>query len=105
MQSELRHRRPIEPLCLRCCFVTPALLLGVSNLPVPLIWLLLPCLARDCSSELLRTAVSPPRHVQRPLVLPRRGDTHGRVRQTVLNAPELKSEPPVPRRGQPSRLR
>ena len=77
MQSELRHRRPVEPLRLRCCFVMPALLLEVSNLPVPSIWSLLPCLVRDCSSELPRTAVSPPRHVQCPLVLPRRRNDHG----------------------------
>jgi hypothetical protein len=85
--------------------VTPTLLLEVSNLLVPLIWSLLPCLAHDCSPELPRAAVSPPRRVQRPLVLPRWRDAHGRVRQTALNAPELNPEPLVPRRGQPSRLR
>jgi hypothetical protein len=76
VQSELHHHRPIEPLRLRRCFATPALLLEVSNLSVPLIWPLLSCLARDCSLELPRAAVSPPRHVQRPLVLPRRREAH-----------------------------
>jgi hypothetical protein len=52
MQSELRHRRPIKPLRLRRCFAMLVLLLEVSNLLVPLIWSLLPCLACDCSSEL-----------------------------------------------------
>jgi hypothetical protein len=105
VQSELRHHRPVEPLRLRRCFTTPTLLLEVSNLPMPLIWSLLPCLARDCSPELPRAVVRPPHRVQRPLVLPHRRDAHCRVRQTVLNAPELKPEPLVPRRGQPSRLR
>jgi hypothetical protein len=105
VQSKLRHRRPVEPLRLRRCFATLALLLEVSNLLVPLIWSLLPCLARDCSPELPRATVSPPRRVQRPLVLLRRRDAHGRVRQTALNAPELNPEPLVPRHGQPSRLR
>ena len=93
MQSELHHCRPVEPLRLRRCFATPALLLEVSNLPVPLIWLLLPCLARDCSPELPRAAISLPRRVQRPLVLPHRRDVHGRVRQNALNASELNPEP------------
>jgi hypothetical protein len=88
----------------RCCIVTPALPLEVSNLPAPLIWLLLPWLARDCSPELLRAAVSPPRRVQRPLVLPRKRDAHGRVRQTALNVPELVPKPLEPRRGQPPHL-
>jgi hypothetical protein len=105
VQSELRYCRPVEPVRLRRCLATLALLLEVSNLLVPLIWSLLPCLARDCSPQLPHTAVSPPRRVQRPLVLPRRRDAHGRVRQTALNAPKLNSETLVPRRGQPCRLR
>jgi hypothetical protein len=72
VQSKLHHCRPVEPLGLYRCFATPALLLEVSNLLVPLIWSLLPYLASDCSPELPRAAVSPPRRVQRPLVLPRR---------------------------------
>jgi hypothetical protein len=58
-------------------------------------------LARDCSPELPHAAVSPPRCVQCPLVLPRRCDAHGRVRQTTLNALELVPKPLEPRRGQP----
>jgi hypothetical protein len=85
--------------------MTPVLPLEVSNLPAPLFWSLLPWLARDCSPELPRVAVSPPRRVQRPLVPPRRRDAHGRVRQTALNAPELVPKPLEPRRGQPPRLR
>jgi hypothetical protein len=85
--------------------VTLALSLKVSNLPSPLIWSLLPWLARDYSLELPRAAVSPPRRVQRPLVLPRRRDAHGRVRQTTLYAPELVPKPLEPRRGQPPHLR
>jgi hypothetical protein len=80
MQSELHHCRPVKPLRLHRCFATPTLLLEVSNLPMPLIWSLLPCLARDCSTKLPRAAVSPPCRVQRPLVLLRRRDAHGRVR-------------------------
>jgi hypothetical protein len=88
-------------MCRRRCPVVPALLLEVSNLPGPLIWSSLPWLARDCSPELLRAVVRPPRRVQRPLVLPRRRDAHGRVHQTALNAPELAPKPLEPRRGQP----
>jgi hypothetical protein len=84
--------------------VTPALPLEVSNLPAPLIWSLLPWLARYCSPELPRAAVSPPRCVQRPVALPRWCDAHGRVRQTALNTPELAPKPLEPRRGQPPRL-
>jgi hypothetical protein len=84
--------------------MTPALPLVVSNLPAPLIWPLLPWLARDCSSELPCATVSPPRSVLRPLMPPRRRDAHGRVRQTALNAPELVPKPLEPRRGQPPRL-
>jgi hypothetical protein len=85
--------------------VTPALPLEVSNLLAPLIRSLLHWLARDYSPELPRTAVSPPRRVQHPLVLPRRRDAHGRVRQTALNAPELAPKPLEPRHGQPPHLR
>jgi hypothetical protein len=105
VQSELRHHRPVEPLRLRRCFATPALLLEVSNVLVPLIWPLLPCLVCDCSPELPRAAVSPPRRVQRSLVPPRRCEGHGRVRQTALIAPKLVPEPLVPCRGRPSHLR
>ena len=100
-QPELRHRRPVASLRHRSYPVTPALPLEVSNLPAPLIWLLLPWLARNCSSELPRAAVSPPRRVQRPLVLPRRRDAHGRVCQTTLNTPELVPKPLEPHHGQP----
>jgi hypothetical protein len=103
-QPEPHRRRPVISLRLRCCSVTPALPLKVSNLPVPLIWSLLLCCSRDCSPELSRTAVSPPRRMQRPLVLPRRHESHGRVRQTALNAPELAPKPLEPCRGQPPRL-
>ena len=71
-QPELRHRRPVASLCLRRCPVPPALPLKVSNLPAPLFPCVLHWLARNCSPELPRAAVSPPRRVQRPLVLPRR---------------------------------
>jgi hypothetical protein len=84
--------------------VTPALPLKVSNMLAPLIWSLLLCCSRDCSPELSRAAVSPPRRVQRPLVLPCRREGHGRVRQTTLNGPELAPKPLEPRRGQPPRL-
>jgi hypothetical protein len=104
-QPELRHRRPVASLRHRRCTVTPALPLEVSNLPAPLIWSLLSWLARDCSPELLRAAVSPPRRVQHPLVLPRRSNAHGRVCQTALNAPEIVSKPLEPRRGESPRLR
>jgi hypothetical protein len=76
-----------------------------EHLPTPLIRLLLPFCPRDCSPELIRAAVSPSRRMQRPLVLPRQRDTHGRVRQTALNAPELFPKPLEPRRGQSPRLR
>jgi hypothetical protein len=104
-QPELCHRRPVASLCHRRCPMTPALPLEVSNLPASLIRPLLPSLARDCSPELPRAAVSPPRRVQRTLVLQRRRDAHGLVRQTALNAPELVLKPLEPRRGQPPCLR
>jgi hypothetical protein len=50
----------------------PALPLKVSNIPVPLLPYVMHWLASNCSPELPRAAVSPPRRVQRPLVLPRR---------------------------------
>jgi hypothetical protein len=72
VQPELRHRRPVASMCLRRCPVPPALPLKVSNLPAPLFPYVLHWLSRNCSPELPRAAVSPPRRVQRPLVLPRR---------------------------------
>jgi hypothetical protein len=76
-QPELRHSRPVEPLCLRRCFTTPALLLEVSNLPAPLIWSLLHWLARDCSPEQSSAAVSPLRRGLGSLVPLRRYEGHG----------------------------
>jgi hypothetical protein len=96
VQPELRHRRPVASLRHRRYPMTPALPLEVSNLPAPLIWSLLPWLARDCSPELPHATVSPPCHVQRPLVLPRLCDAHDRVRQTALNTPELVPNPLEP---------
>jgi hypothetical protein len=104
-QPESRRHHPVEPLRLRHCFTTPALPLKVSKLPVPLIRSFPLCLARDCSPELLRAAVSLPRRVQRPLVPPHRREGHGRVRQTAQIAPRLVPEPLMPRRGWPSCLR
>jgi hypothetical protein len=104
-QPEPRRRCPVASLRLRRCPVTPALPLKVSNPPAPLIWSLLLCCSRDSSLELSRATVSPPRRVQRLLVLSRRRDTHGRVRQTALNTPELVPKPLEPRRGQPPCLR
>jgi hypothetical protein len=91
-------------LRLHRCPMTPALPFKVSNPPEPLIWSLLLCCSRDCSPELSHAAVSPPRRVQRLLVLPRQRDTHGRVRQTALNTLELAPKPLELRRGQPPRL-
>jgi hypothetical protein len=68
----VRHRRPVEPLCLRRCFATPALLLEVSNLPVPLTWSSSLYSSRDCSPEQSSVAVSLPRRGLRSLV-PRAG--------------------------------
>jgi hypothetical protein len=98
-QLEPHRHRPVVSLRLPRCSVTPVLPLKVSNPPVPLIWLFLLCCSRDCSSELSCAAVGPPRRVQRPLVLPRRREGHGRVRQTALNVPELAPMPLEPRRG------
>jgi hypothetical protein len=101
----VRHRCPVEPLCLHRCFATPALLLEVSNLPMPLIWLSPICSSRDCSPEQSGAVVSLPRRGLRSLVPSRRCEDHGRVRQTALIAPMLVPEPLVPRRGRPARLR
>jgi hypothetical protein len=57
----VRHRRPVEPLRLYRCFATPALLLEVRNLPVPLLWSSSLDSSRDCSPEQPSAAVSPPR--------------------------------------------
>jgi hypothetical protein len=101
----VRHRRPVEPLRLRRCFATPALLLEVSNLSVPLIWLSLLCSSRDCSLEQSSAAVSPLRRGLRPVVLLRQRVGHGRVRQTALVVPRLVPELLVPCRGWSARLR
>jgi hypothetical protein len=73
----VRQRRPVKPLCLRCYFTTPALLLELSNLLVPLIWLSPLCSSRDCSPEQSSVAVSPPRRGLHSLVPPRRCEGHG----------------------------
>jgi hypothetical protein len=57
-QPELRRRHPVASLCLRRCPVPPALPLKVSNLLAPLFPCVLHWLARNCSPELPRTAVS-----------------------------------------------
>jgi hypothetical protein len=101
----VRHHRPVEPLRLRRRFATPALLLKVSNLPVPLIWLSSLYSSRDCSPEQSSAAVSPLRHGLRPLVPLRQRVGHGRVRQTALVAPRLVPEPLVPHHGRSARLR
>jgi hypothetical protein len=103
--ARVRHRRPVKPLRLRHCFATAALLLEVSNLPVPLIWLSSLCSSRDCSPEQSSAAVSPLRRGLRSLVPPRRRKGHRRVRQTPLIAPRLVPEPLVPYRGRSARLR
>jgi hypothetical protein len=95
-RPDLRHR---------CCPVTPSLPLEVRNLHAPLISCVLPCCSRDCSPEQSSAAVSLPLCVQRPLVLPRRHEGYGRVRQTPLIAPRLVPEPLVPGRGRSPRLR
>jgi hypothetical protein len=99
------HRRPVEPLRLHRCFATPALLLEVSNLHMPLIWLSSLCSSRDCSPEQSSAAVSPLRCGLRPLVLLRQRVGHGRVRQTSLIVPRLVPEPLAPRRSRSARLR
>jgi hypothetical protein len=55
----------------------------------------------NSSWELIRTAVSPPRHVPRSLVLLRRHGAHGRVRQIALSALKLFPKPLEPSRGCP----
>jgi hypothetical protein len=100
------HRRQLEvPPHLRRPPHAPEFALEVSNLHAPLIQPLLPFCPCDCSPELIRATVSPPRCVQHPLVLQRQRDAHGRVRQTALNAPKLFPKPLEPRRGQSPRLR
>jgi hypothetical protein len=94
--ASLRHHR---------CPVVPSLPLEVRNLPVPLISCVLRCCSRDCSPEQSSTVASPPLSAQRPLVLPRWCEGHGRVRQTPLIAPRLVPEPLVPCRGRSPRLR
>jgi hypothetical protein len=73
----VQHHCPIEPLRLRHCFATLALLLEVSNLLVSLIWSSLLYSSRDCSPEQSSAAVSPPRRGLRSLVPPRRCEGHG----------------------------
>jgi hypothetical protein len=97
--AEVRHRRPIEALRLRRRFATPALLLEVSNLPVPLIWLSPLYSSSDCSPEQSSAAVSPLCRGLRHRVPLRQRVGHGRVRQTSLIAPRLVPEPLVPHRG------
>jgi hypothetical protein len=104
VQLELRHRRPEASLRLRRCPVTPALPLKVSNLLAPLFPCLLSWSSHDCSPELIRAAVSPPRRGLHPLVPLRQRDAHDRVRQTALNALKLFPKPLEPRRGQSPRL-
>jgi hypothetical protein len=101
----VRHRCLVEPLRPHRCFATPALLLEVSNLLVPLIWSSPLYSSRDCSPKQSSAAVSPLRRGLRPLVPLRQREGHGRVRQTALIAPRLVPEPLVPRRGRPARLR
>jgi hypothetical protein len=105
----LRSRSPppslVEPLHRRRCFATLALLLKVSNLPVPLIWLSSLCSSCDCSPEQSSAAVSPLCRGLRPMVLLRQRVGHGRVRQTSLIAPRLVPEPLAPRCGRSARLR
>jgi hypothetical protein len=78
--------------------------LKVSDTLVPLIWSFLLYCSRDCSPELSRAAVSPPRRGLRPLVPLRQREGHGRVCQTALIMPGLAPKPLEPRRGQPPRL-
>jgi hypothetical protein len=104
-QPELRHRRLVTSLCLRRCPVPPALPLKVSNIPAPLFPCVLHWLARNCSPELPRATVSPPRHVQRPMVLPHRRGALGWVRQIPLCVPRPTPKPLVPRSGRSARLR
>jgi hypothetical protein len=99
------HRRPVEPLRLRRCFATPALLLEVSNLPVPLIWSSPLYSSRDCSLEQSSAVVSPLLRGPRPLVPLRQREGHGRVRQITRIAPRPIPKPREPHRDRPARLR
>jgi hypothetical protein len=103
-QQEPRRRQSEAPSHPRRPPSPPEFALEVSNLPTPLIRLLLPFCPRDCSPELICAAVSPPRRVQRPLVLLCQRDAHGRVHRTALNAPELFLKPLERRLGQFPRL-
>jgi hypothetical protein len=101
----VHHHCPVEPLRLRRCFVTPALLLEVSNLPVPLIWSSpLYCL-HDCLPENSSAAVSPLRRGLHPLVPLRQREGHDRVRQIARITPRPVPKPREPRRGRSARLR
>jgi hypothetical protein len=101
----VRHRRPVNPLRLHRCFATPALLLEVSNLPVPLIWSSLLYSSRDCSPEQSSAAVSLLRRGLRPLTPLRQREGHGRVRKITRIAPRPAPKPREPHRGQPAHLR
>jgi hypothetical protein len=74
-----RHHRPVKPLRLHRCFATPALLLEVCNLPVPLIWSSSLYSSLDCSPKQSSAAVSLPRRGLRSLVPLHRCEGHGRV--------------------------
>jgi hypothetical protein len=100
----VRHRRPVKPLRLHCCFATPVLLLEVSHLHVPLIWSSPLYSSRDCSTEHSSAIVSPLCRGLRPLVPLRQRDGHGRVRQIALIAPRPVPKSQEPRRGRPARL-
>jgi hypothetical protein len=71
----------------------PEFALVVSNCPMPLISSLLSLCLRNSSSELIRTAVSPPRCVPHSPVALRRRGTHGRVRHVALNTLTLSLSP------------
>jgi hypothetical protein len=71
---------------------------------MPLIRPLLSLCLRNSLLELIRIAVSPPRHVPRSLVPLRRRGTHGQVRHVALNMPDPLPKPLEPRRGRPPRL-
>jgi hypothetical protein len=105
VQPEPRCRRSQAPSHPRRPPSPPEFALEVSNLLTPLVRLLMPFCPRDCSPELVGAAISLPRRVQRPLVLPRQREAHGQVRHTALNAPELFLKPLEPHRGQSPRLR
>jgi hypothetical protein len=98
-QLEPRRHRPVESLCLRCCFATPALPLKVSNPLVPLIWSSLLCCSRNCSPEQSSAVVSSPCRGLRSLMPLRQREGHGRTRQIPPIALGLNPEPLVPRRG------